>query len=286
MTRKRIFQVTLLVTMLLIFNQANGSEIPLKKEGGVYTLPVRINKVITLDFILDSGASEVCIPADVIMTLLRAHTIEETDFLPGKSFSLADGSVMRSPRLIIRELDLGGDRVFNVPAVVAPVRGSLLLGQSFLQKLDSWTIDNQQHALIVGNSRIPGNLPLNPPVSSVRAHIISPKDGDNVGRVCFITGQILDLSPDQQAFLVIHSTAQEFGKRVYPQGIVNRGEGGKWSVRGIYGTPNYAYRTYVVITANPDSARVLAKESSRLNGLKELPSETEIISSIITVNRQ
>ena len=86
--------------------------------------------------------------------------------------------------------------------------------------------------------------------------------------------------------MVIHSTAQEFGRRVYPQGSIIPGEEGNWFVRGIYGTPNFAYRTYVVVTASPDSAHVLADESSRLNGLKELPSETEIISSIITVNRQ
>lgn len=281
-----ILGVALIVAVVLACSPANGSEIPLKREGGVYTLPVRINKVIILDFILDSGASEVCIPADVIMTLLRAHTIEEADFLPGKSFSLADGSVMRSQRLTIRELELGDTKVVNVPAMVAPVRGSLLLGQSFLQKLDSWTIDNQRHALIVGAPRKPGEHAITSLGPPVRARIVSPKDGENVGRVCIVFGQIFDLAPHQKAFLVIHSTAQEFGKRVYPQGIINPGDGGKWSVRGIYGTPNYAYRTYVVMTANPDSARVLADESSRLNGLKDLPDETEIISSIITVNRE
>jgi len=282
-----IFRILLLlIAVVLTYGPTNGSEIPLKREGGVHTVPIKINKVITLDFILDSGASEVCIPADVIMTLLRARTIEEDDFLPGQSFSLADGSVMRSQRLIIRELELNGTKFFNVPAVVAPVRGSLLLGQSFLQKLDSWTIDNKRHVLIVGNSAEIGNDTSLPSLSPVGVRIISPKDGDSVGRVCTVSGQIFGLAPHQKAFLVVHSTAQEFGSRLYPQGSITPGEGGKWFVRGIYGTPNFAYRTYVVVTANPDSAHVLADESSRLTGLKELPSETEIISSIITVNRQ
>ena len=115
-------------------------------------MPVKINRVITLDFILDSGASEVCIPADVAMTLLRAHTIEKADFLPGKSFTLADGSVVRSERFIIRELEMDGIKISNVPAMISSVRGDLLLGQSFLQRLDSWAIDNKRHALIIGNS--------------------------------------------------------------------------------------------------------------------------------------
>lgn len=285
MTRNKIFQVALFILAVLFCNSANGSEILLKREGGIYTLPVRINRVITLDFILDSGASEVCIPADVIMTLFRAHTIEESDFLPGKSFSLADGSVVRSQRLIIRELEVGNVKVLNVPAIVAPIKGSLLLGQSFLQRLDSWSIDNNRNALIVGNSIKPSNPTITKTPSPARAYIISPKDGDNVGRICVISGQISDLVSGQQAFVVIHSTAQEFGKRIYPQGRITPGEGGNWSVRGVYGTPSYAYRTYVVATTNPDSARVLADNTSRLSGLEELPNETEIISSIMTVRR-
>jgi len=141
-----------IIALLLISILAISSDIFLKKEGGIYRLPVKINRVITLDFILDSGASEVCIPADVAMTLLRAHTIEEADFLPGKSYTLADGSVVRSERFIIRELEMDGIKISNVAAMISPVRGDLLLGQSFLQRLDSWAIDNKRHAFVVGNS--------------------------------------------------------------------------------------------------------------------------------------
>jgi peptidoglycan hydrolase-like protein with peptidoglycan-binding domain len=42
-------------------------EIPLKRNGGVYVVAVRINRAITLDFILDSGASDVLIPFDVAL---------------------------------------------------------------------------------------------------------------------------------------------------------------------------------------------------------------------------
>ena len=40
-----------------------------------------INGVIELNFTLDSGASDVLIPADVVMTLLRTGTLRESDFL-------------------------------------------------------------------------------------------------------------------------------------------------------------------------------------------------------------
>lgn len=147
------------------------TEIPLVKHGGVYTLPVQINGVITLNFILDSGASEVCIPADVVRTLIRAGTITQGDFLPGRSFSLADGSVVKSQRFIIRELELGGYKISNVPAVIASVKAPLLLGQSLLGKLDTWTLDNKRHVLIFGR---PGKTITHQPIPPARSPVSLP----------------------------------------------------------------------------------------------------------------
>ena len=126
-----------------------SKEIPLEKGGGVYKLPVKINGVISLKFILDTGASEVTIPADVALTLLRTETILQSDFLPGKSYQLADGTIVKSPRFIIRELDLGGIKITQVQASIAPVTAPLLLGQSFLGRLGSWEMDNNRHVLII-----------------------------------------------------------------------------------------------------------------------------------------
>jgi len=129
-------------------------EIPLEKRGGVYELPVRINGVLTLNFILDTGASEVSIPADVALTLLRTGTITQSDFLPGKFYELADGSIAKNSRLIIRELDLGVIKINQVPASIGSTNSTLLLGQSFLSRLDSWSLDNKRHVLVVGSDII------------------------------------------------------------------------------------------------------------------------------------
>ena len=91
-----ILRTSLIFFFAFIFAApASAVEIPLEKQGGVYTLPVRINGVITLNFILDSGAAEVSIPVDVVSTLLRTGTIKESDFLPGQVYTLADGSTLR-----------------------------------------------------------------------------------------------------------------------------------------------------------------------------------------------
>jgi predicted aspartyl protease len=96
---------------------------------------VEIHGVITLHFILDTGAIDVLLPADVVSTLLRTGTIKETDFLPGKTYTLADGSTLNSARFLLRSLKIGNHRVHNVAASIGPVSSALLLGQSFLEKL-------------------------------------------------------------------------------------------------------------------------------------------------------
>jgi predicted aspartyl protease len=119
------------------------------RENGVLKVPVQINGAITLKFVVDSGASEVLIPKDVFLTLIRAETIKESDFLPGKTFVLADGSKVKSDRFILRSIKVGESTFADVEASVGGLDASLLLGQSFLLKFDEWRIDNKNAKLIL-----------------------------------------------------------------------------------------------------------------------------------------
>jgi hypothetical protein len=65
-------------------------------EGDNFIVPLTINGKITLDFILDSGASDVSIPADVVSTLIRTKTIRKEDFLGEQKYELADTIVARA----------------------------------------------------------------------------------------------------------------------------------------------------------------------------------------------
>lgn len=140
----------LLMTSVFFPRAYAAEDLPLVKEGGVYKLPVEINKVLTLHFILDTGASDVQIPADVTLTLLRTGTIQSADFLPGKTYMLADGSAVRSPRLLLRSLKIGTRVIQNVPASVGDPSGALLLGQSMLERLGTWSMDSQRRVLALG----------------------------------------------------------------------------------------------------------------------------------------
>jgi len=117
--------------------------------GGVYVVPVSFNGAITLDAIVDSGASDVSIPADVVMTLIRTKTISDQDFLGTQTYVLADGSKVPSARFRIRSLKVGGNTIENVEASIASSEAVILLGQSFLGRFRSWSVDNDKHVLIL-----------------------------------------------------------------------------------------------------------------------------------------
>jgi aspartyl protease family protein len=123
--------------------------IPLQREGGTFVVPVSINGEITLKFTIDSGAADVSIPADVVMTLLRTGTLTREDFLGTQTYRLADGSTVPSQTFRIRSLKVGDRVVENVTGSVASVAGTLLLGQCFLSRFKSWSIDNQRQVLLL-----------------------------------------------------------------------------------------------------------------------------------------
>jgi uncharacterized protein/predicted aspartyl protease len=127
-------------------------EVQLTAAGNVFRVPVHVNGAITLSFVLDSGASDVLIPADVVGTLIRAGTLSDEDLIGSATYGLADGSKVRGDQFRLREVRLGNHVVRNVVASMGPVNGDLLLGQSFLSRFGTWAIDNVRHVLILGMS--------------------------------------------------------------------------------------------------------------------------------------
>jgi clan AA aspartic protease (TIGR02281 family) len=126
-----------------------GGEIHLVKDHGAFEVPVLINGVIPLNFIIDSGASDVSIPADVVLTLLRTGTVKDSDFIGTQTYTLADGSTTPSAVFMIRSLKVGSETIHNIRASISDIESPLLLGQSFLSRFNSWSIDNSRQLLIL-----------------------------------------------------------------------------------------------------------------------------------------
>jgi hypothetical protein len=124
-------------------------EVPIERRGDTYRVPVRINDTITLPFLLDTGASDLAIPADVALTLVRAGALASGDFIGKDRYTLANGSEEVREQVVIREVQVGDYAVRNVTATISPPQGEPLLGQSFLSKFGSVTLDYKRLVLIL-----------------------------------------------------------------------------------------------------------------------------------------
>ncbi|HEY3917533.1 MAG TPA: retropepsin-like aspartic protease, partial [Stellaceae bacterium] len=138
-------------------SRANGEKsetspvkkIAMEQDGGTYVVSGLINNALALKFVVDSGATDVAIPADVVSTLIRIGTLGKSDFIGSQVYKLADGSLVPSATFRIKSLKIGDIVLQNVTGSVSPSSGDPLLGQSFLRRFKSWSIDNSSHSLIL-----------------------------------------------------------------------------------------------------------------------------------------
>jgi clan AA aspartic protease (TIGR02281 family) len=136
----------------LILSRHGGSapgKVAIEKRGGTYRVPVRINDTITLPFLLDTGASDLVIPADVALTLTRAGALASSDFVGKDRYRLADGSEEMSDVVVLHEVQVGERVVRNVTATISPAQGEPLLGQSFLSNFGAVTLDYNRRVLVL-----------------------------------------------------------------------------------------------------------------------------------------
>lgn len=117
--------------------------IALTQQAGVYALPITIG-VNRYHFILDSGAGEVSISSEVEKQLISSGILKKTDYLINGLYRIADGSIIVCRRVRLRSMKIGNTTVSNVTSSIGDSAAPLLLGQSFLDKFSSWTIDNKQ----------------------------------------------------------------------------------------------------------------------------------------------
>ncbi len=127
----------------------NSNSVAMTKKGGVYEVPLVINGVLKLNFIIDAGASDVSLSPDVALTLTKTGTLTEADFIETVTYKFANGKTEKSDVYNIREIQLGNKKVFNVRASVSKsLKAPLLLGQSVLNKFGKVTIDYKKGEIV------------------------------------------------------------------------------------------------------------------------------------------
>jgi aspartyl protease family protein len=127
------------------------SRVRLYGTSGSYRLIAHVNDSYSVAFVLDTGADSVLISLPLATELVRNGTLTEADMGEGTEVQTASGQIEAGLHVRLRSVEVGGVRVNNVHALVmenVPKFG-MLLGQSFLRRLPSWSIDNQTGELVI-----------------------------------------------------------------------------------------------------------------------------------------
>ena len=123
--------------------------VSIEPHDGAFVVPVVLNGVMTAKFIVDSGSADVSIPEEVASNLMKLGTMTGGDLIGSKTYMLADGSMVPSKIYRLTSLRIGGMVMQNVTVRIAAAKSSLLLGQSFLSRLKSWSMDNARQVMII-----------------------------------------------------------------------------------------------------------------------------------------
>ncbi len=120
-------------------------------QQGTLAVPVSIDGAQVKYFTVDSGASFVTIPNSDARPLIAKGLIAEGDYRGLAKIVLADGTIEVARLYTLRSVKVGDSDVENVLAAVYPGEGVRLLGQSFLKRFKSWSIDNDRRVLVLTN---------------------------------------------------------------------------------------------------------------------------------------
>ena len=142
--------ITLVLYTLVIFNNASSQTvIKMKREGGISIIPCKVNG-LNLDFIFDTGASNVSLSMTEASFMLKNGYLSERDILGTNKFSDATGVISEGVIINLKEIEIAGLKLYNVKAsIVKNNKAPLLLGQSAIGKLGVIQLDLEKNTLTI-----------------------------------------------------------------------------------------------------------------------------------------
>ena len=142
-----------LLILILIFivnsNLFSQTVIKMKREGGISIIPCKVNG-LNLNFIFDTGASNVSLSMTEATFMLKNGYLSESDILGTNKFSDATGKISEGVIINLKEIEIAGLKLYNVKAsIVTNNKAPLLLGQSAIGKLGKIQLDLEQNTLTI-----------------------------------------------------------------------------------------------------------------------------------------
>ena len=122
--------------------------VPYKENNGVKTIRVTLNGM-GVDMIFDTGCSSTLISVAEAEYLYSKGLLTDDDIIGMSASQIADGSIVPNMVIILREIVIGD--VIHCSDVQATVSlnedAPLLLGNEVLDRVASFTIDNQDNVI-------------------------------------------------------------------------------------------------------------------------------------------
>ena len=119
----------------------------MKKNKGVYYLPCKINGT-PMEFIFDTGASDITISLTEAMFLYKQGTLTDNDFLGTQKYQIANGDIEEGTVIKLKTVELGNLKLNNVQAsIVHNIEAPLLLGQTALSQFGKISIDYSRNEI-------------------------------------------------------------------------------------------------------------------------------------------
>ena len=122
-------------------------EVPFTSSGGVTKVDCTING-LPLNFIFDTGASDVSISQTEASFMFKNGYLSQRDVIGKQLYRTADGRISVGTTFILNHINFGGLELTGVRAsVVSNQKAPLLLGQTVLKRLGKIEIDNERRVL-------------------------------------------------------------------------------------------------------------------------------------------
>ena len=124
--------------------------IPMKSRGsGTYEVSCKVND-LKLNFIFDTGASDISISQTEALFMLKNDYLAEADIKGKEKYMDANGDISVGTKILLKKVEIGGLILRNVSAsVVNNKNAPLLFGQSALSKYGKIIIDNKKSEITI-----------------------------------------------------------------------------------------------------------------------------------------
>lgn len=122
----------------------------------IYQVPCYVNGV-KMNFIFDTGASNVCISLTEALFLSKNGYLDKEDIIGKSQMLIADGSLVDNTEINLHSIDVAGILLTDVKAtIVSSLNAPLLLGQTALKRLGKIEIEGDSLFITPKDGKIRG----------------------------------------------------------------------------------------------------------------------------------